>query len=171
MAGRERVAVGPPLSWLMSDSLKATVMVSELVLTISANGLVELDDPVEPVEPLDPPRLPAADVALAPEPEPEPELALELDDAPPPAVIGSPGDRSATEAMVPAAEAWSLVSSSASWAFCNVASALSTDAWAEAMLAGEGVLLVDVPPELAPPELVPPDDRDADPVEEPEPPD
>ncbi len=105
MASSETVAVWPTLSLLMSDSLKATVMVSELVLTISANGLVELDDSVEPVEPLDPPRLPAADVALAPEPEPEPELALELDDEPPPAVIGSPGETSATEAMVPAADA------------------------------------------------------------------
>jgi hypothetical protein len=138
----------------MSDSLKATVIVSELVLTISANGLLELEDPLDALESLDPPRLPAADVPLvALEPDPDPELELdELDDEPPPAEIGSPGDTSATEAMVPAAGAWSLVSSSVSWAFCSVASALSTEAWAWAMLAGEGVLLVDAPPDPEPAE-------------------
>jgi hypothetical protein len=92
----------------MSDSLKATVIVSELVLTISANGLLELEEPLEALESLDPPRLPAADVPLlAPEPDPELELEpeLEFDEEPPPAEIGSPGETSATEAMVPAAGA------------------------------------------------------------------
>ncbi len=36
-----------------------------------------------------------------------------------------------------------------------MASALSTDAWAEAMLAGEGVLLVEAPPEPDEPEPEP----------------
>ena len=52
----------------MSDSLKATVIVIELVLTISTRPEL-LDDEDELL--LEPPRLPAA------VPEPEPELALE----------------------------------------------------------------------------------------------
>jgi hypothetical protein len=56
-----------------------------------------------------------------------------------------------------------LVSASASWAVCTEASALSTDACAEAMLAGEGVLVVDVPVEPEDPAAEPdelPDGRD-----------
>lgn len=38
---------------------------------------------------------------------------------------------------------------SATWAVCTLASALSTDAWAEAMLPGEGVVLVVVGVDVA----------------------
>jgi hypothetical protein len=109
MASSETVAVWPTLTLLMSDSLKAMVIVNELVLTISAKGLLELDEPLDPLEPLDPPRLPADEAPVAPEPEPELEVELEpepeLDEEPPPAEIGSPGETEATEAMVPAAGA------------------------------------------------------------------
>jgi hypothetical protein len=58
----------------MSDSLKATVIVIEPVLTISMRP-EPLDDEVEL---LDPPRLPALD----PDPDPDPALALALDPDP-----------------------------------------------------------------------------------------
>jgi hypothetical protein len=152
----------------MSDSLKATVIVSVLVLTISANAVLELEDPVEPAEPLelDPPRLPAVEVP-PPDPdeadpeEPEPELELELDDEPLPAEIWSPTDTLASEAIVPDAGARSLVSARVCWAFCRLDSALYTEASADAMLDGEGVVLVEVVPEVLEPaeEPAPPADR------------
>jgi hypothetical protein len=49
----------------MSDSLKATVIVILLVLTISANDELELLDESELLEEVEPPRLP--DVVLVPE--------------------------------------------------------------------------------------------------------
>ncbi len=86
----------------MSDSLKATVIVSVFVLMISANPELE---PLEDDEP-DPPRLPA--VAAPPEPDeplPEPELddeEVELDDDPePPPDTASPGVTLDKEAIVP----------------------------------------------------------------------
>jgi hypothetical protein len=88
----------------MSDSLKATVIVIEPVLTISIRPelLEEEDD-----ELLDPPRLPA--VELEPEFELEPELAfdpeLELALEPDPAETLSPGETSATLTTVPVAGA------------------------------------------------------------------
>ena len=100
------MAVWPTLTLLMSDSLNATVIVSELVSTISANGLLELD---EPLEPLELPRLPAADVALS-RAGPGAGRSWSSSSSPSsrraaPAETGSPGDTSATEAMVPAAGA------------------------------------------------------------------
>jgi hypothetical protein len=79
----------------MSDSLKATVIVSELVLTISANPELELLDDE------DPPRLPA----VSPPVEDVP-LDVEEDDEleePPdePADTLSPGVRLDSEAIVP----------------------------------------------------------------------
>jgi hypothetical protein len=83
----------------MSDSLNATVIVSEFVLTISANPELEpLDEEPEP------PRLPAVEDPLAPEP------LLELDDDDelledpldePPADTVSPGLRLESDAIVP----------------------------------------------------------------------
>ncbi len=121
--------------------------------TISANG--ELEPPDEPPEPppedededpLAPPRLPA--VALAPELPvppleelPEDEVlpdALEFD----PAETVSPGERFASETIVPLAGAYSLVFASAVWAFWTLACAAYTEACADAMLAGEGVVVV-----------------------------
>jgi hypothetical protein len=84
----------------MSDSLNATVIVSEFVLTISANPELELLEEEDP----DPPRLPA--VAAPPVPLPEPELDddEELLDEPledPPADTESPGVRLDSDAIVP----------------------------------------------------------------------
>jgi hypothetical protein len=91
----------------MSDSLRATVIVIELVLTISANGDVELPE-VEEDDELEPPRLPAV-VPAVPAPPPVEELdddplldvvdveALEVD----PADTESPGVRFASDTIVP----------------------------------------------------------------------
>jgi hypothetical protein len=92
---------------LTSDSLRETVIVIELVLTISANGDVELPD-VEEDEVLDPPRLPAVVPAAPPVPpveevDDDPVLdvvdaeALEVD----PADTESPGERLASDTTVP----------------------------------------------------------------------
>ena len=88
----------------MSDSLNATVIVSEFVLTISANPELE---PLEEDDP-EPPRLPAVAVPPDPEPLPEPdpddddddELPEELLEEPPPDTV-SPGVRLESEAIVP----------------------------------------------------------------------
>jgi hypothetical protein len=90
----------------MSDSLKATVIVRCLELTISAKSevVVELepDEPDEPDE-LEAPRLPA--VVLEPvDDEPEEELPddpLELE----PDETASPGDRLSSDTTVPVAGA------------------------------------------------------------------
>lgn len=97
---------------LTSDSLKATVIVSVFVLTISANP-----DP-EPLEDDEPelPRLPAVAAPLAPdaplpdEPEPDDDED-ELDDEDPelPPDTLSPGVRLDKEAIVPLVGAYSLV--------------------------------------------------------------
>jgi hypothetical protein len=84
----------------MSDSLNATVIVSESVLTISANPELEpLEDEPEP------PRLPAvaAPLAPAPVPAPDPDDDDELDDdePEPPADTLSPGVGLEREAMIP----------------------------------------------------------------------
>jgi hypothetical protein len=101
------VAGWPTLTLLMSDSLRATVIVIELVLTISANGDVELPE-VEEDDELEPPRLPAV-VPAVPAPPPVEELdddplldvvdveALEVD----PADTESPGVRFASDTIVP----------------------------------------------------------------------
>jgi hypothetical protein len=78
----------------MSDSLKATLIVSVLVFTISANPELELEEP-------EPPRLPE----VVPDPLDEEEELLEafddeeLPDPPPDAA--SPTDRLDSEAIVP----------------------------------------------------------------------
>ncbi len=82
----------------MSDSLNATVIVSEFVLTISANPELELLDDE------DPPRLPAVSLRrwrtpLPDELEEEDELLEELPDEP--ADTLSPGVRLDSEAIVP----------------------------------------------------------------------
>jgi hypothetical protein len=121
----------------MSDSLNATVMVSEFALTISANPeeLELLED--------EPPRLPA--VVPAPVVPDEPvELDDELDEDPveePPETV-SPGDRLESEAITPLVGAYSLVALSAVSAVWTAASALYTEPWAEARLPGDGVLVV-----------------------------
>jgi hypothetical protein len=84
----------------MSDSLNATVIVSESVLTISANPELEpLDEEPEP------PRLPALADPAAPLPEPDPEPDEdddELDELPElPADTLSPGARLDSDAIVP----------------------------------------------------------------------
>jgi len=86
----------------MSDSLKATVIVSVFVLMISANP------ELEPLEDDDPelPRLPAVDEPPEPEP-PLPELdddeedELDEEDPEPPPDTASPGVRLDREAIVP----------------------------------------------------------------------
>jgi hypothetical protein len=88
----------------MSDSLRATVIVIVLVLTISAKGEVELPEVDEDEEP-ELPRLPAAvPVGLLVEELDEVPLldvvdveALEVD----PADTLSPGERLATDTIVP----------------------------------------------------------------------
>jgi hypothetical protein len=85
----------------MSDSLNATVIVSVLVLMISANPEPELDEPDEPD-----PRLPA----VVPEPLPDdplpddplPDDPVEDDELPdPPPDTASPGVRLDSDAIVP----------------------------------------------------------------------
>jgi hypothetical protein len=96
------VAGCPTLILEISDSLKATVIVIDPVLTISTRP--ELLDDEE--ELLDPPRLPA--VAPDPELDPDPELALEFElelEFEPPADTASPGETSATLTTVPVAGA------------------------------------------------------------------
>jgi hypothetical protein len=82
----------------MSDSLNATVIVSESVLTISANPELE---PLE--EDPEPPRLPAVADPLAPLPEEledEDELLEEPLEEPPDDTV-SPGVRLDSDAIVP----------------------------------------------------------------------
>jgi hypothetical protein len=117
----------------MSDSLKATVIVIEPVLTISTRP--ELLDDDEDALLLEPPRLPAVEAEPDPELELEPELAFELELDPDPAETVSPGETLATLTTVPPAGAYSRVSLSAFSALRTVAWAPSTAACAEAMLA------------------------------------
>jgi len=78
----------------MSDSLNATVIVIESVLTISANA--ELEPPDDEDE-LEPPRLPAVELPAPPAPapvplpeEPDEEPPFDALDVPPPDTV-SPG--------------------------------------------------------------------------------
>ena len=94
----------PTLILEMSDSLKATVIVIEPVLTISTRPeLLEDDDELL----LEPPRLPAVELEPDPELTPEPELELEPepDPEPEPAETVSPGETLATLTTVPVAGA------------------------------------------------------------------
>ena len=113
---------------LMSDSLKATVIVSVSVLMISANPE---PPPLEEDEP-EPPRLPAVEEPPEPEPPlPEPDdKDDELDDDEPelPADTASPGLRLDKEAIVPLVGAYTLVLLTAVSALCTAACALYTAA-------------------------------------------
>jgi hypothetical protein len=92
----------------MSDSLKATVIDIELVFTISANGVLELEvEPpvVEEEDELEPPRPPAVVEPVLPVVEPVEELLLGVLDVEAlpvdPADTELPGDRLATDTIVP----------------------------------------------------------------------
>jgi hypothetical protein len=148
----------------MSDSPSATVIVIDLVLTISANGELELLLLVEDDDELEPPRLPAVVPPVVPpvvevEEEPLPAAldveALDVD----PADTVSPGERLESDTIVPLIGAYSFVSESAVLALLTLASALYTAAWAEATVpAGEVELLPadePLPDELLPDEPLP----------------
>jgi hypothetical protein len=133
-----------------------------LVLTISANGeLALLDDEEEP-EVLEPPRVPVVLCEELPVDDPdEDDVALDpLDDALPvePADTASPGERLASDTIVPLIGAYSFVLLRAVCALSTLACALSTAACAEAVLAAEELVLVELlvlelptdPPELEP---------------------
>jgi hypothetical protein len=111
----------------MSDSLNATVIVSESVLTISAKPELEPLD-----EELEAPRLPAvAAPPVAPLPEPDPDDDDELLEEPledPPPDTASPGARLDSDAIVPLVGAYSLVLVIAVSAVCTAACALYTAA-------------------------------------------
>jgi hypothetical protein len=93
----------------MSDSLKATGIDIVLVLTISANGeleLVEVEPPeVEEEDEVEPPRVPAVVPPVPPvvEAEDDPLLdVLEVDALPvDPAETELPGERLASDTIVP----------------------------------------------------------------------
>jgi hypothetical protein len=148
----------------MSDSLNATVIVIVLVLTISANAeLVPLDAAAEPPdaadeppdaadEPPEPPRLPELELPVPLVVELEPELLVPVL----PADTESPGERLASDTIVPLVGADRDVSESAVSAFCTANWALYTDACAEATLPAADVGLVE-PPAEEPPEPAAPD--------------
>jgi hypothetical protein len=145
----------------MSDSLNATVIVRWPVSMISANPELLDEEPELPVleDELEPPRLPAELDPVDPDaldPEPELDDPDDPDDPEDPPEMASPVETLSNEAIVPVAGAYSLVSSSAWRAFWSVASALSMLASANAMLAGDGVVVVEVPDEVPVPELVEP---------------
>ena len=126
-------------------------------MTISAN-VVELEDDDEDDEP---PRLPAlVDAALL---EPDEDELPELEDAVDPEDTESPGERLSNETIVPLVGARSHVCASAILALATLSSALYTDAWADAMLDADDVVVEAAPlePEGAPLEpeapLEPPD--------------
>jgi len=154
-----------------SDSLNATDIVSVFVLTISANPELEpLDEDDEDDEP---PRLPAVAAppaaAAAPEDPDDDELEEPLEE--PPLDTASPGVRLESDAIVPLVGAYSLVSLTPVSALCTAASALYTAAWAEAMLPGDGVVVVVVvfalfdPPDPLPDPLEEEPDPDPRPLE------
>lgn len=99
----------------MSDSLKATVIVSLRALTISAKFEDEDEDD-------EPPRLPAVVPAEAVEPDEE-ELP-ELDDEVEPEDTESPGERLSSETIVPLVGACSHVCASEIFAFATLSFAL-----------------------------------------------
>jgi hypothetical protein len=155
----------------MSDSLKATVIVIEPALTISTRPELVDDEDELPVEP---PRLPAVALVAALESVPElaldPELALEAEPEPLEETV-SPGETAATLTTVPPAGANRRVSFRAFSALRTVASAPSTAACAEAMLAAmisALVVFVCADPEPPLPDCDPP--LEPPPPEPPEPP-
>ena len=120
------VDVWPTFTLLMSDSLKATVIVIELLLTISANGAAEAEE--EEDEEVEPPRLPAvvplelpvAELDEDPLLDVEDPEALEVD----PADTALPGERPESDTIVPLIGADSVVSASAVLALLTFAWAL-----------------------------------------------
>jgi hypothetical protein len=143
----------------MSDSLKATVIVILLVLTISANGEVEPVE-VEEDEELELPRLPAVvavgllveEVVDDPVPEVVDVDALEVE----PADTESPGERFASDTIVPLIGAYSLVAASALLALLTLASALYTTACAEATVPAGDVVPDELPVPVEPVPVEPP---------------
>ena len=101
------VAACPTFSLSTSDSLKATVIVSLPLLTISANDeLVVPGDEEDEVEALEPPTLPAEVPEEPPAEDPDEDdvpLKVAAVDALPvdPADTVSPGERLASDAIVP----------------------------------------------------------------------
>jgi hypothetical protein len=81
----------------MSDSLNATVIVSVLVLTISAKSVLVVELPDEELEE---PRLPELVALVAPE-ELEPELVELAEEPLLLEVTVSPGERLSSETIVP----------------------------------------------------------------------
>src|ERR1700758_4561163 len=139
----------------MSDSLNGTVTVIEPVLTISMSPAEEeLDEDDEP----EPDWLPRPPAAVAP--------------VPLPGVTVSPGEMLATDTTVPVAGAYRWVWSRVFWAVLSEASALSTDACAEAMSEALVAALtpLDAPPDPPEPPLPPDPPEPPLPPEPPEPP-
>jgi hypothetical protein len=98
------VADWPTFNLLTSDSLKATVIVIERVLTISTNGEVEVAEPDED-EVLEPPMVPAVVPVVPPVEELDDDPALDVADVEAldvdPADTESPGERLASDTIVP----------------------------------------------------------------------
>ena len=118
-------------------------------MTTSAN-VVELEDDDEDDEP---PRLPAlVDAALL---EPDEDELPELEDAVDPEDTESPGERLSNETIVPLVGARSHVCASAILALATLSSALYTDAWADAMLDADDVVVEAAPLEPEGPPLEP----------------
>jgi hypothetical protein len=122
-----------------------------LVLTISANGELALPDDEDEVE-VPEPRLPADDpeAPAAEDPDAD-EVSLDVPvvEAFPvdPADTVSPGERPASDAIVPLIGAYRFVSLSAVCALSTLACAESTAACAVAMLAAEDVVLLELAPD------------------------
>lgn len=109
------------MTLLMSDSLKATVIVSRWVLTISAKLVL---DEEELDEEDDPPRLPEL-VPDDDEPEePEEDAPVDEGDDDEPEETASPGERLSRETMIPLVGARRRVAASEIWALRTLASAL-----------------------------------------------
>jgi hypothetical protein len=106
---------------LMSDSLNATVIMSRLVLTISAKP--ELDEE-ELDEEDDPPRLPELVPDVDEPEEPEDDVPLDEFDDDEPEDTESPGERLSSETMIPLVGARRRVAASEIWALRTLASAL-----------------------------------------------
>jgi hypothetical protein len=126
------------------------------VFTISANVELELLEDDDEL-----PRLPAVVVPVDPlEEEPDEEEFVAVPEVEP-ADTESPGESDSSETTVPLVGACSSVSLSAVFALCTLASALYTEASADAMLEAEDVVVLDEAPA---PELPAEPDAPAAPV-------
>jgi hypothetical protein len=143
---------------LRSDSLRATVIAIVLVLTISANGELELPEVDEEDEP-ELPRPPAVVPPVPPVEELDDDPVVDVEDAAAlevdPAVTELPGTRLESDTIVPLIGAYSLVFASAVLAVLTLAWALYTAACAEAIVAAGEVELVELPEPVEPPPLEP----------------